>query len=342
MSSTTFGSLFTGIGGLDLGLERAGMQCAWQVEIDEYCQRVLEKHWPNTRRFADVRSKAWELEEDRRCGNCFCDRALSIGNESCVDCATHRCITPELMEVIPETWGEDEISAAIWQGESLLPWWEKIQRPSSQRSRDGRQPRRPCSTRDLRSMWKKAAGIQGRSDFNTGAPRRLRQAVRSAMALPALPLHGSQERIGEPCGELKVDLIVGGFPCQDISCAGNRAGIAGKQSGLFYDLMRIVRVLRPSFVLLENVSALLHRGFGTVLGELAESGFAAEWGCLPASAFGAPHRRTRVFILAYAASERPTTTRDHSRSLFEVSSTEQAAGARSWPGKWEFSELILN
>jgi DNA (cytosine-5)-methyltransferase 1 len=97
-----------------------------------------------------------------------------------------------------------------------------------------------------------------------------------------------------------VDLVAGGFPCQDISIAGKGAGIKGERSGLFFELMRVVRMVRPRCVLLENVPMLLHRGMSEVLGALAESGYDAEWDCLPAAAFGAPHRRDRIFIVAYS------------------------------------------
>jgi DNA (cytosine-5)-methyltransferase 1 len=159
----TFGSLFAGIGGFDLGFERAGMVCKWQVEIDPYCQRVLAKHWPNVRRHDDVR-----------------------------------------------TWPQSDTE--------------------------------------------------------------------------------------------RVDVICGGFPCQDISNAGKRAGIDGDRSGLWFDYARIVRHLRPRIVVVENVSALLIRGIDRVLGDLAACGYDAEWECVPASILGAPHRRDRVFVVAYDAS----------------------------------------
>jgi len=98
-----------------------------------------------------------------------------------------------------------------------------------------------------------------------------------------------------------IDLVAGGFPCQDLSVAGKQAGINASRSGLFWELMRIVRLARPRYVLLENVPALLSRPdwMGAVLGALAESGFDAEWDCIPAAAVGAPHRRDRVFVVAY-------------------------------------------
>jgi len=105
-----------------------------------------------------------------------------------------------------------------------------------------------------------------------------------------------------------VDVVLGGFPCQDISCAGRGDGIEGGRSGLVFDLMRVVRMVRPRYVVLENVPMLLTgdsgRWMSAVLGELAESGYDAKWDCVPAAAVGAPHRRDRVFIVAYANRER--------------------------------------
>ncbi len=98
----------------------------------------------------------------------------------------------------------------------------------------------------------------------------------------------------------RVECLAGGFPCQDLSFAGAGAGIAGERSGLWREFARIAGELRPRFVVVENVAALLARGMGTVLGDLAALGYDAWWDCLPASAVGAPHRRDRLFIIAYA------------------------------------------
>ncbi len=158
----TFGSLFAGIGGIDLGLERAGMRCDWQVEIDPYCQRILTKHWPDVPKFRDVR-----------------------------ECGAH----------------------------NLPP----------------------------------------------------------------------------------VDLIAGGFPCQDISDSGPKSGMRGQRSGpMWREFAGIICELRPHYVLVENSAALLGRGMGEVLGDLATIGYDTEWYCLPAAAIGAPHRRDRIFIMADA------------------------------------------
>jgi DNA (cytosine-5)-methyltransferase 1 len=104
---------------------------------------------------------------------------------------------------------------------------------------------------------------------------------------------------------IAVDVICGGFPCQDISVAGKRAGIEGDRSSLWSEIARLAGELRPRFVIVENVSALLSSGLDRVLGDLASLGFDAEWHCIPASAVGAPHRRDRVWLVAYPERERP-------------------------------------
>ena len=96
-----------------------------------------------------------------------------------------------------------------------------------------------------------------------------------------------------------VDVIAAGFPCTDISVIGKRAGIGGAKSGLWSEAARIIRELRPQFVIVENVPSLLVRGVNRVLGDLAASGYDAEWDCYPAAAFGAPHVRARVWLVAY-------------------------------------------
>lgn len=158
-----FGSLFSGIGGLDLGLERAGMSCAWQVEINPYAQRVLKKHWPEVRRFGDITT---------------------------------------------------------------------------------------INTDDL-----------------------------------------------DP-----VDLICGGFPCQPHSIAGKRSASADSRD-LWSEYVRVLWAVRPRWIVAENVPGILssEKGefFGQALRDLADLGYDAEWESLPAIAFGAPHIRYRVFLVAY-------------------------------------------
>lgn len=161
--TATIGSLFSGIGGLELGLERAGLgPVIWQAESDPYATKILERHWPNAARFADVRD-------------------VRIGRG--------------------------------------------IERP---------------------------------------------------------------------------DIICGGFPCQDLSLAGKRAGISGPKSGLWSEFHRAIREFRPRVAVVENVPTLVSGGLDIVLGGLAELGYDAEWKIISARDVGACHLRRRVFIIAYA------------------------------------------
>jgi len=95
------------------------------------------------------------------------------------------------------------------------------------------------------------------------------------------------------------DAIVGGFPCQDLSAAGARAGLEGERSGLWFEMARLIGELRPRIVIVENVAELLANGFGDVLGSLASLGYDAEWQCIPSGCIGAPHLRDRVWIIAH-------------------------------------------
>ena len=94
-----------------------------------------------------------------------------------------------------------------------------------------------------------------------------------------------------------VDLICGGFPCQDLSVAGKLAGIDGSRSGLWGEYARLIREIRPRYIIVENVPNLLVLGMHRVLGDLASSGYDAEWSCISAAEMGAPHKRDRVWII---------------------------------------------
>jgi DNA (cytosine-5)-methyltransferase 1 len=185
----TFGSLFAGIGGIDLGLERAGWECRWQVEWDGFCQTSLARNWAPVVRRGDV--------------------------------------------------------TAV----------------------------------DFRELE-------------------------------------------------RVDLIAGGFPCQPVSVAGRQRGRADER-WLWPEFARAIRDVGPSFVLVENVRNLLAiddgRPFGEVLGSLAALGYDAEWDCIPASAFGAPHERDRLWLLAYPDERRRE--RDDARSNFGSIPSGDGSGA---------------
>ena len=101
-----------------------------------------------------------------------------------------------------------------------------------------------------------------------------------------------------------VDVVSGGFPCQDISAAGSGAGIDGERSGLWREMARIIGEVRPRFVLVENSPLLVGRGLAVVLGDLAKMGFDAEWACVSASDLGAPHQRDRIWLVPYANGSR--------------------------------------
>ena len=103
---------------------------------------------------------------------------------------------------------------------------------------------------------------------------------------------------------LNVDVICGGFPCQDISLAGKGAGLDGERSGLWFEFHRLIEEIKPKYAIIENVSALRSRGLDEVLRSLSEIGYDAEWHCIPASAIGAPHRRDRIWIIAYPSQQR--------------------------------------
>ena len=99
--------------------------------------------------------------------------------------------------------------------------------------------------------------------------------------------------------KVEIDLITGGFPCQDISIAGKGVGIEGERSGLWSEFRRIIGEIRPRFALIENVPMLIHRGLGRVLSDLAEIGYDAEWQSISAAEVGAWHKRERIWIVAY-------------------------------------------
>lgn len=144
-------------------------------------------------------------------------------------------------------------------------------------------------------------GLERTGGFETVAVAELDPYASKILALrfPNAPNVGDVTKAEYP----DADIICAGFPCQDISYAGEGAGLAGSRSGLFREVVRAVRVVRPAIVFLENVAALLGRGLDVVPGELAALGYDAEWHCIPASAVGAPHRRDRIWIVAHAGSE---------------------------------------
>jgi len=116
---------------------------------------------------------------------------------------------------------------------------------------------------------------------------------------PEVPIFEDVSKLKKEDINEQVDVICGGFPCQDISLAGRGEGLEGKRSGLWFEFHRLIKEIRPRYAIIENVSALRNRGLDEVLRGLSEIGYDAEWHCIPASAVGAPHQRDRIWIVAY-------------------------------------------
>jgi DNA (cytosine-5)-methyltransferase 1 len=177
-------------------------------------------------------------------------------------------------------------------------------------------------------------GLERTGGFETAAFCEIEPFPRRVLAKhwPGVPIYGdvatADFREVGPVG-----LVTAGFPCQDISLAGKGAGLAGERSGLYWNILRTVRMVGRPKLLLENVAALLNRGMGAVLGSMAEIGYDAEWHCIPASYVGAWHKRDRVWILAHpneigreGGTDRPILGQpDLSR--------EPLRGFAKWPGR---------
>ena len=174
---------------------------------------------------------------------------------------------------------------------------------------------------------------------------------------PGVPIHDDVRTMGAELlarHGVAVDLVCGGFPCQDLSVAGKGAGLTGSRSGLWFEYLRVIEETRPRWVVIENVPALRSRGLDIVLGGLAALGYDAEWHCIPAAAVGAPHRRDRVWIVANTLRAEPphrnaeplrsgATALDAQRrsgASDDVANTarheraEQAPGGAEWQRTW--------
>jgi DNA (cytosine-5)-methyltransferase 1 len=141
--------------------------------------------------------------------------------------------------------------------------------------------------------WRTVCAVE-----SDGYARRVLMSRQDDGCLPPFPIWDDVRTFdGRPWAG-RVDVISGGFPCQDISVAGKGEGITGARSGLWGEFARIIREVGPAYVFVENSPALTARGLGTVLGDLAAMGFDARWGVLGAVHAGAPHRRERIWIVA--------------------------------------------
>lgn len=148
--------------------------------------------------------------------------------------------------------------------------------------------------------------------------RAVLQARQADGSLPDFPIYEDVRTFDGSAWRDRVDIIAGGFPCQDLSCAGKGAGIDGARSGLWWEMLRVIREARPRYVFLENVPAITGRGIDRVLGSLADLGLDAEWCVLSAADVGAPHLRKRWWCLATDSDGRRREQRDaNERSVSE-------------------------
>jgi len=162
---------------------------------------------------------------------------------------------------------------------------------------------------------------------------------------PDVPIFNDVSTLTGEQIDTPVDVICGGFPCQDISLAGKGAGLAGKRSGLWSEFHRLIEEIKPKYAVIENVSALRGRGLDQVLREISEIGYDAEWHCITASSIGAPHRRDRIWIVAYPRDNKRRDSitgslgRDGERELEERVRTPEATKTT---GSSETSETLSN
>lgn len=145
--------------------------------------------------------------------------------------------------------------------------------------------------------------------------------------IPTAPIWDDVQTLKASHIKRPIDIVYGGFPCQDISCAGFGAGLGGKRSGLFFEIMRIVSDIRPRFVFMENSPAIRTRGANIVCAELASRGYDCRWLPLSAAEVGANHLRIRWWLLAHATFDRRP--EDGTRESIRPSEIPNASSARS-------------
>ena len=151
--------------------------------------------------------------------------------------------------------------------------------------------------------------------------------------LPPFPIWDNVQTFdGHPWRGI-VDVVSGGFPCQDISSAGKGAGIDGERSGMWGEMARIIHEVQPRFAFVENSPMLTSRGLGTVLGDLASMGFNARWGVLGAADVGANHQRDRIWIVADSSEVRLQRNEQKQQVSKQIDSIQ---GLGRWDGSIDF------
>lgn len=127
-----------------------------------------------------------------------------------------------------------------------------------------------------------------------------------------------------------VDIIYGGFPCQGFSVAGSGKGLEDERSGLFYEMLRLAKEIKPAFIFLENVPAITKRGGVEVVNEITKMGYDCRWLCISAASVGAPHKRERWFLLAYSNSKSSIKTNKVSKPLEAEGRARVRSPRHSW------------
>jgi DNA (cytosine-5)-methyltransferase 1 len=163
-------------------------------------------------------------------------------------------------------------------------------------------------------------------------PRRILAARQDDGCLDPFPIWDDVRTFDGTPWRGVVDIITGGFPCQDISSAGKGEGIDGKQSSMWAEMARIVGEVLPAFVLVENSPMLVGRGLARVLGDLASLGYDARWGVVGADAAGAPHKRERIWIVAN--SQRHEQSRPEPR-MRKAGRMGRKLKPVAWNGDWQ-------
>lgn len=174
-------------------------------------------------------------------------------------------------------------------------------------------------------------GLERTGGFETVAFCEIGEFPRKVLAKhwPGVPIFDDVRSLtGEQFGP--VDVICGGFPCQDISTIGSGRGLDGARSGLWFEYARIIGEVGPRWVIIENSPALRSRGLSIILQNLCEIGFDAEWHCIPASHVGAPHQRDRIWIVAYPTGIRREQGNAHKKRC--ITGITPWAKQRPWDG----------
>jgi DNA (cytosine-5)-methyltransferase 1 len=295
----TIGSLFSGIGGIDVAFEKAGAKVLWQAEIDKNCRRVLRERWPDVELYEDVKDITFKGLSPMQ-PNEASDGVSPTGVKRA------SFLVQGLRESVFESTKEGERSRRNSRTETSLAAHDTLSVDSDRVRIDGVEARREM--RHLPTADESSAHRSQPSDReSTRTPVPTMQSEVGSSRGSSL----SNGSVGIPTPAF-VDVIVGGFPCQDLSVAGKRTGLKGERSGLFFEVIRIIKEMReasngeyPKYVVLENVPGLLSsnrgRDFGVVLKELAQCGMDdIGWRVLDAQYFGLAQRRKRVFIVGHS------------------------------------------